>query len=379
MPPVPPHTDAAYERRLRRKRAGRLWGPLVAAWATTAMVVSRLSGLRADAYTWYDLAGALVIGVAFGTAMAWSETRGLGSGRLQAPPWVDLLARTALYTLVLAAAVLAARWLLHAYFPAEAGGADARPFRELVADRRVRRFAILLFASAFALNFLLHLRLAVGPQHLRALFTGRYRRPVLERRAFVFVDLVDSTPTALALGPLDFTRFKHDFFSDIAEPLLMTRGHIVQYVGDEVMLTWREDELRRGDEPLRFVAALEGRLRRRAPAYEERYGTRPRFRTGIHFGEVVVAQVGDTRRDIVYSGDVVNAGARLLQACKGEGVDGLASMVALGRMTARRTFARERPGAGPVTLSLKPHPPLLLRGRGEPLEVMRWRWERTPA
>ena len=384
MPPHPrPASAAAYERRLRLKRALRLWGPLVVAWTVTCIVLSRVAGLRTiESFAWFDLLGGLIMGLAFGTAMAWSETRGLGSGRWQAPPWVDLVARTALYTVVMAAAILVVRAVLYRYFPEQTSRGYARPLLELWADRRVQRFAALLFAATFALNFVLHLRLAVGPQHLAALFTGRYRRPVFERRAFVFVDLADSTPTAEALGPLAFTRFKHDFFSDIAEPLLFTGGHIVQYVGDEVMLTWREDELGDGRAPLRFVRALERRLRRRAPVYEERYGTRPRFRTGIHYGEVVVAQVGDTRRDIVYSGDVVNASARLLQSCRPVGVDGLISAVAARRLDALSTrplpsvpAPAPAPGGTEVSLSLHPVGPLSLRGRSTAMEAYGWRWD----
>lgn len=366
-----------YERRLRFKRALRLWLPLVVTWAITAIGLSRLAGLRQADLGWFDLTGGLLMGLIFGTVMAWTETRGLSNGRLGAPPWVDLLARASLYTGVILLAILGVRAALYEFFPEELTREVPRTLDELWSDRRVRRFVMLLFGATFAINFLLHLRLVIGPRHLSALFTGRYRRPQLERRCFVFVDLIDSTPTALRLGPLEFTHFKHDFFSDLAEPLLVTGGHIVQYVGDEVMLTWRERELRRGSEPLAFVTALEARLRRRAPAYEARYGTRPRFRTGIHYGEVVVAQVGDTRRDIVYSGDVVNAGARLLQACRGEGVDGLISAVAAARLSpngqpvaARLTKATN----ATIALSLKPRATILLRGRAEEIEVSGWTW-----
>ena len=236
--------NIAYERRLRLLRFLRLWGPLVLVWTVTATGLGRLAGLQQNSFTWFEFVGSVVIGLVLGSVMAWSETRGLSRDRSGVPPWVDLIARTLLYTVVIIAAILLARAVLYHVFPDEAPEEGARTLGELWADRRVRRFVILLFAASFAINFFLHLRLAIGPEHLAALFTGRYRRPSFQERAFVFIDLVDSTPTAQALGPLEFTCFKHDFFSDIAEPLLITGGHIVQYVGDEVMLTWRDTRTR---------------------------------------------------------------------------------------------------------------------------------------
>ena len=381
MTPATAEDNLDYERRLRYKRFLRLWGPLIVVWSVTAIGLARLAGLQQRDFTWFELVGGLVIGLALGSVMAWSETRGLSTNRIGAPPWVDLFGRTALYTGAIIAAILLARALLYYLFPEEVPADGPRTLGELWEDRRIRRFVILLFIASFALNFLLHLRLAVGPEHLAALFTGRYRQPAFQQRAFVFVDLVDSTPTAQALGPLEFTCFKHDFFSDIAEPLIVTGGRIVQYVGDEVMVTWHADDLSPGAEPFAFVATLESKLRRRAAAYETRYGRRPRFRTGIHYGEVVVAQVGDTRRDIVYSGDVVNTGARLLQACREQGVDGLASAVAVerfGRGT-RAGQARRMHGLAPVSLSLKPLGTLALRGRAAGLEAYGWRWDGAQA
>ena len=54
----------------------------------------------------------------------------------------------------------------------------------------------------------------------------------------MFLDLNNSTAIAERLGPLRFNDFKNDFFHDIAQPVLETRGRIYQYVGDEAVVTW---------------------------------------------------------------------------------------------------------------------------------------------
>jgi adenylate cyclase len=74
------------------------------------------------------------------------------------------------------------------------------------------------------------------------LLLGRYHRPVAEERIFMFLDLNDSTAIAAALGPFRFNDFKNDFFHDMADPILKTRGQIYQYVGDEAVVTWTSSE-----------------------------------------------------------------------------------------------------------------------------------------
>ena len=56
-----------------------------------------------------------------------------------------------------------------------------------------------------------------------------------------------------------------------------------------------------------------------AERYRRRYGAVPAFKAGCHGGEVVTAEVGDLKRDIVHSGDVVNTAARIEGECRPRG------------------------------------------------------------
>ncbi len=342
------------------RRFRRIWLGTCIAWLVVSLGASRLAGMRTGDFGTYDIIGGLLCGIAIGTAMAWFETRPVRVGYINNHPWLDIALRTVLYTAVVAVVILVGRLLLFRFFPSEATGEVWRSVPEMLNDRVIRRFIVLLLMASFALNFFLHLRLMMGPSNLQALFTGRYRLPVEEERLFVFIDLVDSTAIAERLGPLEFTHFKHDFFCDLAEPLLATGGHIVQYVGDEVMITWRKSALSAAHSPLRFLQLTLKQLERRRLHYERRFATVPRFRTGIHAGMVVVAEVGDTRRDIVYSGDTVNTAARLLQACRPQGVQLLLSERAREWIAASGAelphFASQRA--------------MELRGRSEPLAVL---------
>ena len=50
--------------------------------------------------------------------------------------------------------------------------------------------------------------------------------------------------------------------------------------------------------------------------YIERYGLAPVLKAALHSGSVVVGEMGVVKREIVYSGDILNTTARILEQCK---------------------------------------------------------------
>ena len=181
------------------------------------------------------------------------------------------------------------------------------------------RFAlalVILMLVSFFINLMRQLNRMLGPGTLVSLLLGRYHRPVAEERIFMFLDLNNSTAIAAALGPLRFNDFKNDFFHDLAEPVLETRGQIYQYVGDEAVVTWTIDKGLRQGNCLRCVFLVCERIHERKDRYLARYGIVPEFKAGLHGGPVVTAEIGDIKKDIVHSGDTVNTAARIEAQCR---------------------------------------------------------------
>ncbi|HEY9049389.1 MAG TPA: adenylate/guanylate cyclase domain-containing protein [Ohtaekwangia sp.] len=144
---------------------------------------------------------------------------------------------------------------------------------------------------------------------------GKYQVPVAERRIFMFLDLNQSTSIAERLGNETYHSFLKDFFYDITNPVLDCRGSIYQYVGDEVVISWRMKE---GDEAncLRCFFQLRQFIETRKEKYLSRYGIVPTFRAGVHCGDIVAGEVGIVKRDITYSGDVLNTTSRIQGMCR---------------------------------------------------------------
>ncbi|MGB3543437.1 adenylate/guanylate cyclase domain-containing protein, partial [Rubrivirga sp.] len=301
----------------------------------------------------------LLTGVLIGTAAAWLESGPLARSSRALPLWAALLTRTVAYAIVVAA-VMVLMITLVSWVGFGAGPMTvlrAPEFQALLSAGTLAAFFTLLLAASFLINFGLQLRRVLGPATLRALFLGTYRRPRREERAFAFLDLTDSTAWAERLGPLKFTDFKNDFFADVAEPVLATGGRIVQYVGDEVMVSWTMKQAEETGAPVEFFFLVESRIAANAERYRKRYGEVPSFKAGLHGGEVVTAEVGDLKRDIVHSGDVVNTAARIEGECRPRGRRLIASASLVARMPALEAETEE---LGEVSL----------RGKAEPVGLV---------
>jgi adenylate cyclase len=66
-------------------------------------------------------------------------------------------------------------------------------------------------------------------------------------------------------------------------------------------------------------------IEKKSEPYQKKYGMIPGFKAGIHCGKVVVGEIGIIKRDISYSGDVVNTASRLQGMCKELGSELLVS------------------------------------------------------
>ena len=219
-------------------------------------------------------------------------------------------------------------------------------YRDFVLGGRFAVALAILTLVSFFIDFVRQLNGLLGPGTLVSLLLGRYHRPVAEDRIFMFLDLNDSTAIAAQLGPLRFNDFKNDFFHDIAEPVLATRGRIYQYVGDEAVVTWTTERGLRQGNCLRCVFLVPERIHEQKDRYLARYGRESEFKAGCG-GPIVTAEIGDIKKDIVHSGDTVNTAARVEAQCRPlerlrPGVGGAAEPMPAARGARGRGHGRAR-------------------------------------
>jgi adenylate cyclase len=160
----------------------------------------------------------------------------------------------------------------------------------------------------------------IGIDTLFHLMIGTYHRPVVEQKVLVFIDINNSTALAERLGALKIKSLVGKFLFDISKPITDHGGEIYLYKGDGLIAIWDWHEAVRHDKILRAIDAVFAAVRRERSAYMAQFGVVPSFRIGIHGGDVVVSEQGDTKRSIGIYGSTINIASRMEEAAKAHGV-----------------------------------------------------------
>src|SRR6201993_2333951 len=156
----------------------------------------------------------------------------------------------------------------------------------------------------------------IGIENLFHLMIGTYHRPVIQEKVLLFLDINDSTGLAERLGAVQIKSLVGKFLFDISKPITNYGGEIYLYKGDGLIALWNWGEAIRGNRILRAIDAIFAAVRREQRQYQRQFGVVPRFRVGVHGGEVVVSEQGDTKRAIGVYGSTINIAARMEEAAK---------------------------------------------------------------
>jgi adenylate cyclase len=175
-------------------------------------------------------------------------------------------------------------------------------------------------------------RSSFGPGVLWKLVTGKYYHPRDEERVFMFLDLRSSTEIAERIGHKRFFELLRELFQDVTKPVLDSSGDIYQYVGDEVVITWPVPRGIQDGNCIECFFRIERALAAKREEYVARFGVVPDFKAGVHVGAATVGEIGVVKKDIVYSGDVLNTTSRIQEECNRYGVNLLASSELLRRL-----------------------------------------------
>jgi adenylate cyclase len=207
-------------------------------------------------------------------------------------------------------------------------------------------------------NLVLSIANIIGPRAFRNFIVGRYHTPVEENRFVLFVDIAGSTGLAERLGGVGIHRLLDRTFRLLTLSVVDYRGEVLNYVGDEIIVTWPERGGAVDCRPLRCFMAMRDELAGASSQLQHEFGVAPRIRGSLHFGPVIIGEIGDIKRAIVFNGDVMNTAARLEELSRT--VDGgfLISRAAMERFGSVPPFAVRDLGRLPI------------RGRADGIDVV---------
>ena len=181
-------------------------------------------------------------------------------------------------------------------------------------------------------NFGMRIHSLIGTRVLLNFLLGRYHRPLREQQIFMFLDFLDARGMSRRLGDTDAQSLIAAAFFDMDEIVLEFGGETHRYIADELVITWPLARGVKGARCLRCALAIDALVRTNAEHYRRVYGEAPRLRMALHGGPVVVSEIGDDRREIVYFGDTINTTARLRGLAKKIGRNLVVSAELLDRM-----------------------------------------------
>ncbi len=188
-------------------------------------------------------------------------------------------------------------------------------------------------------------------------FLGKYHRPVQEKRIFMFLDMNSSTTIAEEIGHKKYFDLIKDYYADMTNPILETFGEIYQYVGDEIVVSWPSKKGIYNNNCIVCFDKISSVFEVRKSYYLEKYKVAPEFKAGFHIGEVTSGEIGIIKRDIIYTGDVLNTTARIQGKCNEYNTKALISEKLLKELPEKTRFSFNKIGK------------LLLRGKKEMVQL----------
>jgi adenylate cyclase len=187
-------------------------------------------------------------------------------------------------------------------------------------------------------QFIFLMNTKFGPGVFWKIITGKYRVPKAEDRIFMFLDLNSSTTIAESLGEVNYHRLLKDFFADITDAIVENYGEIYQYVGDEIVVSWNLEQGARDNRCIRCFFEMRRVIEKNRDHYLSSYGLVPSFKAGMHSGNVIAGEIGIFKRDITFSGDILNTASRIRSMCKEFDVELIASSELLHHLDSTEPF-----------------------------------------
>lgn len=221
-------------------------------------------------------------------------------------------------------------------------GKEMEEFYSSIFSRDQLILTIYTLTIYLLLSFYTQINLLLGKGVLLKFLLGKYRKPTGENRIFMFLDLKSSTTLAEKLGLENYYALLNDFFHEISEPVRTTNAEIYQYIGDEVVFTWKTKDGLADSNCLKIFYKIQENVYSKRKYYRDKYGDIPDFKAGLHFGEVISAQIGDIKREIIYNGDVLNTSARIQEQCNVLKRELLISGMLLNRLDIENEYSAEK-------------------------------------
>ncbi len=278
----------------------------------------------------FTLMGCLIIGFLQG----WIETIWLRNLFNKKALWVKMILKTTFYLLFIFLFLILLTWVgnMRLY---DGSFFDERVLNDLKRFTMSFSFWSVILYMGMALSialFFSEIGAYVGEGILYNFFLGKYHQPKKEIRIFMFLDMKSSTTIAERLGHEKYFDLLKAYYADMTNPIIETEGEIYQYVGDEIVVSWQFKNGIKNNNCVHCFSKIVNEIAAKREFYIQRFDLIPEFKAGFHFGEVTTGEIGIIKRDIIYTGDVLNTAARIQGECNNFNTKALISQELLAQL-----------------------------------------------
>jgi adenylate cyclase len=195
---------------------------------------------------------------------------------------------------------------------------------EVAAWHKLGRFltSISFFTTLFQLSVTLIISLIysavsenLGHHVFLNFFFGKYHKPKIEKRIFMFLDMKSSTTIAETLGHIKYFKLLDIYYSIMSDPIINSYGEVYQYIGDEIVISWNPSKGLNKANCIKCFFNIQDHLNEQKEVLRNEFGFEIGFKAGIHYGEVTIGEIGALKKEIVFTGDVLNTTARIQSLC----------------------------------------------------------------
>lgn len=178
----------------------------------------------------------------------------------------------------------------------------------------------------------------LGQGVLKNFISGKYHKPIQEARIFMFLDMKSSTTIAENLGHVRYFKLLKQYYATMSNAIIETSGEVYQYVGDEIVVSWPLKKGVKNNNCVRCFFEIKKQFQKRAKKFEKSFGIVPEFKAGYHYGNVTTGEIGEVKKEILFTGDVLNTTARIQSLCNEYNSELLISEALLSKLQLSGTY-----------------------------------------
>jgi adenylate cyclase len=179
-------------------------------------------------------------------------------------------------------------------------------------DGKFERAIAFTFFISLTANFTRLISFKIGRGMLLNFILGVYHKPQLVKRAFLFLQIKNASPILEQFNIELYHNFLNRIYQEISLAVMRNHGYIYEYVDNQIIAYWKSNKQPAWEQHLvncyteiKFMMDTE-------PYFKETFNLTPVIVGAAHGGEVIQAEIGELKTEIVFQGDVLNTTSRIL-------------------------------------------------------------------